>query len=199
MATTMTEIPIKDLALTTAPAGKQLLVRDASARLQRIDYAQIAKNLVESYGSSSLAGKNQTIKAAIDSLNSGLTQCNTNITTINNSLSKFNGYLTRTPNNNGWYKWTMPDGTIFAMGRYDVYISSGNAEGSFFFFNYKCNIPNNIFTSDGIYFLTQVEMPGGYGCYYVIGDHNKTAINGQFFTDLKTINRTATLYVFGFQ
>ncbi len=88
MATTMTEIPIKDLALTTAPAGKQLLVRDASAGLQRIDYAQIAKNLVESYGSSSLAGKNQSIKAAIDSLNSGLTQCNTNITTINNSLSK---------------------------------------------------------------------------------------------------------------
>lgn len=42
MATTMTEIPIKDLALTTAPAGKQLLVRDASAGLQRIDYAQIA-------------------------------------------------------------------------------------------------------------------------------------------------------------
>lgn len=88
MATTMTEIPIKDLALTTAPAGKQLLVRDASAGLQRIDYDQIAKNLVESYGSSSLAGKNQSIKAAIDSLNSGLTQCNTNITTINNSLSK---------------------------------------------------------------------------------------------------------------
>ena len=87
MATTMTEIPIKDLALTTAPAGKQLLVRDASAGLQRIDYDQIAKNLVESYGSSSLAGKNQSIKAAIDSLNSGLTQCNTNITTINNSLS----------------------------------------------------------------------------------------------------------------
>ena len=74
MATTMTEIPIKDLALTTAPAGKQLLVRDASAGLQRIDYDQIAKNLVESYGSSSLAGKNQSIKAAIDSLNSGLTQ-----------------------------------------------------------------------------------------------------------------------------
>lgn len=49
MATTMTEIPIKDLALTTAPAGKQLLVRDASAGLQRIDYDQIAKNLVESY------------------------------------------------------------------------------------------------------------------------------------------------------
>lgn len=72
MATTMTEIPIKDLALTTAPAGKQLLVRDASAGLQRIDYDQIAKNLVESYGSSSLAGKNQSIKAAIDSLNSGL-------------------------------------------------------------------------------------------------------------------------------
>lgn len=87
MATTMTEIPIKDLALTTAPAGKQLLVRDASAGLQRIDYDQIAKNLVESYGSSSLAGKNQSIKAAIDSLNSGLTQCNTNITTITNSLS----------------------------------------------------------------------------------------------------------------
>ena len=87
MATTMTEIPIKDLALTTAPAGKQLLVRDASAGLQRIDYDQIAKNLVESYGASSLAGKNQSIKAAIDSLNSGLTQCNTNITTINNSLS----------------------------------------------------------------------------------------------------------------
>lgn len=74
MATTMTEIPIKDLPLTTAPAGKQLLVRDASAGLQRIDYDQIAKNLVESYGSSSLAGKNQSIKAAIDSLNSGLTQ-----------------------------------------------------------------------------------------------------------------------------
>lgn len=74
MATTMTEIPIKDLALTTAPAGKQLLVRDASAGLQRIDYDQIAKNLVESYGASSLAGKNQSIKAAIDSLNSGLTQ-----------------------------------------------------------------------------------------------------------------------------
>lgn len=74
MATTMTEIPIKDLALTTAPAGKQLLVRDASAGLQRIDYDQIAKNLVESYGSSSLAGKNQSIKAAIDSLNNSLTQ-----------------------------------------------------------------------------------------------------------------------------
>lgn len=73
MATTMTEIPIKDLALTTAPAGKQSLVRDASAGLQRIDYDQIAKNLVESYESSSLAGKNQSIKAAIDSLNSGLT------------------------------------------------------------------------------------------------------------------------------
>lgn len=88
MATTMTEIPIKDLALTTAPAGKQLLVRDASAGLQRIDYDQIAKNLVESYGSSSLAGKNQSIKAAIDSLNSGLTQCNTNISSLNNSLTK---------------------------------------------------------------------------------------------------------------
>ena len=88
MATTMTEIPIKDLALTTAPAGKQLLVRDASAGLQRIDYAQIAKNLVESYGSSSLAGKNQSIKAAIDSLNSGLTQNTSSISTINDSLSK---------------------------------------------------------------------------------------------------------------
>ena len=88
MATTMTEIPIKDLALTTAPAGKQLLVRDASAGLQRIDYDQIAKNLVESYGSSSLAGKNQSIKAAIDSLNSGLTQCNTNISSLNNSLTQ---------------------------------------------------------------------------------------------------------------
>lgn len=87
MATTMTEIPIKDLALTTAPAGKQLLVRDASAGLQRIDYDQIAKNLVESYGSSSLAGKNQTIKAAIDSLNSGLTQNTSSISTINDSLS----------------------------------------------------------------------------------------------------------------
>lgn len=88
MATTMTEIPIKDLALTTASAGKQLLVRDASAGLQRIDYDQIAKNLVESYGSSSLAGKNQSIKAAIDSLNSGLTQCNTNISSLNNSLTQ---------------------------------------------------------------------------------------------------------------
>ena len=97
MATTMTEIPIKDLALTTASDGKQLLVRDASAGLQRIDYAQIAKNLVESYGSSSLAGKNQSIKAAIDSLNSGLTQNTRSISTINDSLSKFNG-------NNGWYK-----------------------------------------------------------------------------------------------
>ena len=85
MATTMTEIPIKDLALTTAPAGKQLLVRDASAGLQRIDYDQIAKNLVESYGSSSLAGKNQSIKAAIDSLNSGLTQNTNSISTINDS------------------------------------------------------------------------------------------------------------------
>lgn len=93
----------------------------------------------------------------------------------------------------------MPDGTIFAIGRYDVYLSSGNPEGNIFFFNCNFNIPNNIFTSDGIYFLTQVEITSGYGCYYVIGSHNKTAINGQFFTDLKTINRTATLYVFGFQ
>lgn len=85
MATTMTEIPIKDLALTTAPAGKQLLVRDASAGLQRIDYDQIAKNLVENYGSSSLAGKNQSIKAAIDSLNSGLTQ---NIQSLSNSITQ---------------------------------------------------------------------------------------------------------------
>ena len=90
MATTMMEIPIKDLALTTAPTGKQLLVRDASAGLQRIDYAQIAKNLVESYGSSSLAGKNQSIKAAIDSLNSGLTQNTRSISTINDSLSNIN-------------------------------------------------------------------------------------------------------------
>ncbi len=55
----------------------------------------------------------------------------------------------------------MPDGTIFAMGRYDVYLSSGKAEGSVFYFDYNCNIPNNIFTSDGIYFLTQVEIPSG--------------------------------------
>ncbi len=88
MATTMTEIPIKDLALTTASDGKQLLVRDTAAGLQRIDYDQIAKNLVESYGSSSLAGKNQTIKEAIDSLNSGLTQCNTDISSLNNSLTQ---------------------------------------------------------------------------------------------------------------
>lgn len=199
MATTMTEIPIKDLALTTAPAGKQLLVRDASAGLQRIDYDQIAKNLVESYGSSSLAGKNQSIKAAIDSLNSGLTQNTSSISTINDSLSNINGYLTRTQNNNGWYKQTMPDGTIFAMGRYDVYISRGNAEGSVFFFEYNCNIPNNIFTSNSIYFFTQVEMPGGFAAHYIIGYHTSTTIHGQFYTNLQNINRTGTLYVFGFQ
>lgn len=93
----------------------------------------------------------------------------------------------------------MPDGTIFAMGRYDVYISECKVEGNVFYFNYNFNIPNNIFTSSGIYFLTQVEIPVGYGCHYVIGSHNSTAVTGQFYTDLKTPNKTATLYVFGFQ
>lgn len=118
---------------------------------------------------------------------------------MNDSLSRFNGYLTHTQNNNGWYKWTMPDGTIFAMGKYDVYISECKVEGNIFYFNYNFNIPNNIFTSSGIYFLTQVEMPGGYGCHYVIGYHNSTAVTGQFYTNLKNLNTTAKLYVFGFE
>lgn len=69
MATTMTEIPIKDLALTTDPSNKQLLVRDVSAGLQRIDYDQLAKSIIETYTKSSISGKNQSLKNAIDLIN----------------------------------------------------------------------------------------------------------------------------------
>lgn len=198
MATTMTEIPIKDLALTTAPAGKQLLVRDASAGLQRIDYDQIAKNLVESYGSSSLAGKNQSIKAAIDSLNSGLTQNASSISTINDSLSKFNGYLTRQYPGGSQYKQTMPDNTIFAVGKYEVNLRSGSPEGSLYYHDVKISIPKGLFNNSGIQFQTQVELNGGYGAYCVIGSHSETTINGQIYTNIKEINKTAKIMIFTF-
>lgn len=126
MATTMTEIPIKDLALTTAPAGKQLLVRDASAGLQRIDYDQIAKNLVESYGSSSLAGKNQSIKAAIDSLNSGLTQNTSSISTINDSLLKLSKC------NYGFHKYPiLTFSESYTQNDYNITISNTNGHPIF--------------------------------------------------------------------
>ena len=76
-ATTMTKIATKDLPAATSANDKKILGRDDSKGLQQIDYNLLAKSIIEQYASSSIAGKNQSLQAAINSLNSGLTKYST--------------------------------------------------------------------------------------------------------------------------
>lgn len=92
----------------------------------------------------------------------------------------------------------MPDNTIFAVGKYEVNLTSGSPEGSLYFHNVNISIPKGLFSNSGIQFQTQVELNGGYGAYYVIGSHSETTINGQIYTNIKTINKTAKIMIFTF-
>lgn len=56
--------------VTAIDASDQLLLSDGGTALAKIDYNVLAKAIIEQYTGSSVAGKAQSLKAALDTLNS---------------------------------------------------------------------------------------------------------------------------------
>lgn len=56
--------------VTAIDASDQLFVSDGGTALAKIDYNVLAKAIIEQYTGSSVAGKAQSLKAALDTLNS---------------------------------------------------------------------------------------------------------------------------------
>ena len=59
-------------AATAVAAGDSLLVSKSNTTLQKIDYNLLAKAIIEQYTGSTLAGSAQSLKSALDALNSNL-------------------------------------------------------------------------------------------------------------------------------
>ena len=71
-------------AATAVAAGDSLLVSKSNTALQKIDYNLLAKAIIEQYTDSTLAGSAQSLKSALDALNSKLfVQAGGNITADN--------------------------------------------------------------------------------------------------------------------
>ena len=58
---------------TAIATGDSLMVSKSNTTLQKIDYNLLAKAIIEQYTGSSVAGKSQTLKDALDALNSNVT------------------------------------------------------------------------------------------------------------------------------
>ena len=93
---------------TSIASTDQLVMVDGAASpvvTKRIDYNVLAKAIIEQYASSSLAGANQSVKTAIDALNSNAFLSNGSITKSANeifgcgSFRNASGSITNTPNN----------------------------------------------------------------------------------------------------
>lgn len=59
------------------PSSSDYLVLDDGTTVTKIDYNKLAKAIIENYAASTLAGSAQSVKAALDSLNSNAIHKNT--------------------------------------------------------------------------------------------------------------------------
>lgn len=91
---------IEDLASMTAPALTDLLLEARGTASYKLLISDLAKAIVENYAGSSLAGSAQSVKAALDSLNSRMPPIKIiNVTsteqtvTIDKDISTYTGIL----------------------------------------------------------------------------------------------------------
>lgn len=65
---------IKDLATraTKLLTGNAYMVFDNGTKVEKVDYAELAKQIITEYNTQTLAGSAQSVKAALDALNSNL-------------------------------------------------------------------------------------------------------------------------------
>lgn len=84
---------IKDLATraTKLLTGNAYMVFDNGTKVEKVNYAELAKQIITEYNTQTLAGSAQSVKSALDALNSKIN--NPSITTI----EALNTYLTNLP------------------------------------------------------------------------------------------------------
>lgn len=101
-----TTITIPDLGSLTAGQASDLLLATRGTTGYKMLLSDLAKYMVETYNSSSLAGSAQSVKNALDSLNSRALQCKITISDANNNL-------VRVVETSGNYimSWTYPEDT----------------------------------------------------------------------------------------
>ena len=77
---------IKDLSTRVAAllSGSAWFGVDNGSKVEKVAYSEIVKQGIENYTGTSLAGSNQSVKSAVDALNSKLTVENKNVTYTNN-------------------------------------------------------------------------------------------------------------------
>ena len=76
---------VKEKALTAASSiasGDFLRMVTSAGASRKIDYSKLAKAIVEEYNGSTVAGSAQTLKAALDSLNSKMAYVGSGITSL---------------------------------------------------------------------------------------------------------------------
>ena len=154
-----------------APSTDKLLT-DRNGTLSRIDYSVLAKAIVEEYTGSSVAGANQAIKTALDSLNS-------NSKTIYTGTTSFAEIDPVRQDNQGLGAWidTKISSVISSFEKYTIHmvngVNNGPYYGAIFFkandsyyagilWSYHQNARNtpwHFIFSNGIYKLRPLAVP----------------------------------------
>lgn len=100
MADIIQTTEISELTSTTSPAsGDKLAIQKSNGETMNIDYAELARNIITQYNAQTLAGSAQSVKSALDTLNSNLT---------NNDILGLSQTKTKIPNGSDFDNYKTP-------------------------------------------------------------------------------------------